>query len=145
VTLKEDGELRGCIGDFYSEGPLSETVREMAEEAAVRDSRFHPVTRDELGRIKVEVSVLSPLTRVASINDIQVGKHGLYIMKDGCAGVLLPQVPVEYGWDREAFLSETCQKAGLPQDAWQHGATLEAFSAEIFRDLANSAFRHKTA
>jgi AmmeMemoRadiSam system protein A len=132
VTLKEDGELRGCIGSFFSEGPLSQTVRNMAVEAASRDSRFHPVTKGELARIKVEISVLSPLTRPASVNDIEVGRHGLYIMKGGLSGVLLPQVPVEYGWDRETFLKETCRKAGLPPDAWKEGADIYVFTAEVF-------------
>ena len=132
VTLKEDGELRGCIGSFFADGPLSVTVRSMAVEAASRDSRFHPVRKDELDKIKVEISVLSSLTRPPSVNDIEVGRHGLYIVKGGNSGVLLPQVPVENGWDRKTFLEETCRKAGLPPDAWKEGADIYVFTAEVF-------------
>ena len=132
VTLKEDGELRGCIGSFFADGPLSVTVRSMAVEAASRDSRFHPVRKDELDKIKVEISVLSSLTRPTSVNDIEVGRHGLYIVKGGSSGVLLPQVPVENGWDRKTFLEETCRKAGLPPDAWKEGADIYVFTAEVF-------------
>jgi AmmeMemoRadiSam system protein A len=132
VTLKEDGQLRGCIGSFFSEGPLYQTVRSMAVEAASRDYRFQPVRKDELPKIKLEISVLSPLRRAASVEDIQVGRHGIYIVKGGSSGVLLPQVAVEYGWDRDTFLMETCRKAGLPPDAWKQGADIYVFTADVF-------------
>jgi AmmeMemoRadiSam system protein B/AmmeMemoRadiSam system protein A len=132
VTLKEDGRLRGCIGDFFSSEPLYMTVRDMAVEACSHDGRFQPVTGDELGRIKYEISVLSPLKRISGIDDIKVGRDGLYIIKGSRAGVLLPQVPVEQGWDRDTFLAQTCGKAGLPPDAWKQGADIYVFTAEVF-------------
>jgi MEMO1 family protein len=132
VTLKENGELRGCIGDFFSDSTLAETVRDMAINAAARDYRFTPVRPDELGKIKVEVSVLSPLRKISSVDEIKVGRDGLYIVKGLYRGVLLPQVPVEQGWDRNTFLEQTCRKAGLLPDAWKQGADLYTFTAEVF-------------
>jgi AmmeMemoRadiSam system protein B/AmmeMemoRadiSam system protein A len=132
VTLKEDSRLRGCIGDFFSSEPLYETVRDMAIEACSHDGRFMPVTADELPRIQYEISVISPLRRVSGVEDIKVGRDGLYIIKGGRAGVLLPQVPVEQRWDRVTFLAETCIKAGLPPDAWKEGADIYVFTAEAF-------------
>jgi len=132
VTLRENGELRGCIGSFYSDGPLYETVREMAVSAAVHDSRFTPVTKTELKDIRVEISVLSPMKKVSDVGDIVVGRDGLYIVKGGNSGVLLPQVPAEFGWDRDAFLAQTCIKAGLPPDAWKEGADIYSFTATVF-------------
>ncbi len=86
----------------------------------------------ELEEIEIEISVLSPLRRVRNVEEIEVGKHGLYIVKGRNAGLLLPQVATEHGWDREAFLAGVCRKAGLPEDAWWEGATLYAFTAEVF-------------
>jgi len=132
VTLKKNGELRGCIGNFYSGEPLYETVRDMAVSASAHDYRFSPVAPGELKDIKVEISVLSPLRKLVSVDDIKVGRDGLYIVKGNNAGVLLPQVPVEFGWDRDTFLAETCRKAGLPPDAWKEGADIYVFTAEVF-------------
>lgn len=132
VTLKEDGMLRGCIGSFFSDGTLVGAVQDMAVNAASRDHRFTPVTKEELPRIKFEISVLSPLKKITSVDEIKVGRDGLYIVKGGHAGVLLPQVPVEQGWDRAAFVEQTCRKAGLPPDAWRQGADLYVFTADVF-------------
>ena len=132
VTLKKNGELRGCIGSFYSGGRLAETVREMAVEAASRDPRFRPVTKGELKEIKVEISVLSPLQIVTDFAEIEIGKHGLLIAQGGRRGLLLPQVASERGWDRETFLEALCDKANLPPGSWRRGATLQSFTAEIF-------------
>jgi len=132
VTLKKNGELRGCIGNFFSDTTLAETVRDMAVNAAARDYRFTPVRPGELKDIKVEISVLSPLRKIASVDEIKVGRDGLYIVKGQYRGVLLPQVPVEQGWDRKTFLEQTCRKAGLPPDAWKEGADLYVFTAEVF-------------
>lgn len=132
VTIKIRGRLRGCIGTFISEKPLYETVREMAVAAATRDPRFYPLGPDELDLIDLEISVLSPLRRIESIDEIEVGVHGLYIEKDLYRGVLLPQVATEYGWDRSTFLAQTCLKAGLDKDAWEEGAAIYIFSAQIF-------------
>lgn len=133
VTIKYQGRLRGCIGNFVSERPLWETVREMAVSAATRDSRFSPMQPAELSDFDLEISVLSPLRDVGSVDEIQVGQHGLYIIKGSSHGVLLPQVATEYGWDRDTFLCQTCRKAGLPENSWQQpGCRILSFSAEVF-------------
>ncbi|MFC1643633.1 AmmeMemoRadiSam system protein B [Chlamydiota bacterium] len=132
VTLKKKGQLRGCIGYIVAVKPLYETVAEMAINAAVNDTRFCPVTKDELDDIDIEISVLSPLETITDPSKIQVGKHGLIIRKGFYSGLLLPQVATEYGWDRQTFLEHTCNKAGLPADAWKKGAEIQVFSAEVF-------------
>lgn len=133
VTLKENGQLRGCIGYIQAVKPLFETVKDVAKSAAVNDYRFNPVTQEELGKLEYEISVLTPLKRIKDINEIEVGKHGLVMKRGFDTGLLLPQVATEYNWDRETFLKETCRKAGLPQDAWKDKATeIYAFSAEVF-------------
>jgi AmmeMemoRadiSam system protein A len=144
TTLHLDGQLRGCVGYVFAVRSLCRTVAETAVSAAFHDSRFLPVTPEEAARLEIEISVLSPLQPIAA-EDVEVGKHGLVVTFGGRRGLLLPQVPTEYGWDRETFLAETCHKAGLPEDAWQHGATLEAFSAEVFGEISQPALRHKTA
>ncbi|MDP2911649.1 MAG: AmmeMemoRadiSam system protein B [Candidatus Omnitrophota bacterium] len=133
VTLKENGQLRGCIGYVQAVKPLFETVKDVAKSAAVNDYRFNPVTQEELGKLEYEISVLTPLKRIKDINEIEVGKHGLVMKRGFDSGLLLPQVATEYNWDRETFLKETCRKAGLPQDAWKDKATeIYTFSAEVF-------------
>jgi len=133
VTLHKRGDLRGCIGYVVAYKPLRETVREMAEAAAFQDTRFSPVTADELEELDIEISVLSPLRKVADAEEIEVGKHGILIKKGYYQGLLLPQVAVEYGWDRTMFLRQTCRKAGLPPDAWKDpDAEIRIFSAEVF-------------
>lgn len=134
VTIKQLGQLRGCIGSFVSQQPLWQTVQEMAVSAATRDPRFYPMKPDDLADFSLEISVLSPLQQIQSIEQIQVGTHGLYLIKGHNHGVLLPQVAVEYGWDRDTFLRQTCRKAGLPDEAWQKDAELYIFSAEVFGD-----------
>jgi len=141
VTLRTGGRrgagmLRGCIGRMAPAGsPLAEVIVEMARAAALQDSRFMPVEPNELDRITVEVSVLSPLRRVDSPDEVTPGIHGILISGYGRRGVLLPQVATEYGWDREEFLSETCLKAGLPRNAWRSGdVTIEVFTADVFGD-----------
>jgi AmmeMemoRadiSam system protein B/AmmeMemoRadiSam system protein A len=135
VTLTEGGKLRGCIGYIQPVKPLFEAVQEMAVNAALNDRRFSPVAVDELGGIKIEVSVLSRLKRVNEVSEIEVGRDGLYIIKGDFAGLLLPQVAVEWGWDRDQFLKQVCGKAGLPEDAWRDSdALLYRFSAEVFHE-----------
>ncbi|MDY0301314.1 MAG: AmmeMemoRadiSam system protein A [Trichlorobacter sp.] len=134
VTIKRNGQLRGCIGSFVSDLPLWETVREMAVSAATRDPRFTVMQEEELSDFGLEVSVLSPLRDISSIDEIEVGKHGIYLIKGGAQGVLLPQVATEFGWDRDTFLRQTCRKAGLPEDAWQHNCRILIFTADIFGD-----------
>jgi len=135
VTIEKHGELRGCIGFIYGIQPLYETVREAAKYAALKDRRFEPVTADELGDLKLEISVLTPLKKIENPNKVEVGKHGLYIRKGRQSGLLLPQVPVEQKWDRLTFLRHTCLKAGLSPDAWKEEDTdLFIFTAEIFSE-----------
>lgn len=131
VTIKKNGELRGCIGTFISDTPLIQTVREMAISAATRDPRFYPMKQIDIADYQVEISILSPLLRIDSVEEINVGEHGLYIEKGMARGVLLPQVATEHGWDREAFLKQTCLKAGLRPDDWRDGAEISIFGAEI--------------
>lgn len=133
VTLHQDGNLRGCIGTIAAFAPLDETVIQMARAAALEDPRFNPVTEDELDRLRLEVSVLSPMFEIRP-EDVVVGRHGLMVSHAGRRGLLLPQVPTEWGWDRETFLAQTCNKAGLPADQWKKGAKLEAFTAEVFAE-----------
>ena len=133
VTIQKKGQLRGCIGYIEGRGPLYKTVEEMAEAAAFRDPRFMPVTDRELPDLDIEISVLTPLKRIIDVNEIEVGKHGIYIKKGWYSGLLLPQVATEYGWDRQTFLEHTCNKAGLPSSAWKDkNAEIYIFSADIF-------------
>jgi AmmeMemoRadiSam system protein A len=131
TTLHLSGALRGCVGYVIPLYSLYRTVAETAMAAAFSDTRFYPVTAAEAQQLKVEISVLSPFFRV-SPDEVEVGRHGLMVSLGASRGLLLPQVPMEHGWDRETFLSQTCYKAGLPLDAWKHGANLEAFTAEVF-------------
>jgi AmmeMemoRadiSam system protein A len=132
VSLHKNGRLRGCIGVFASKAPLWKTVQENAVAAAFRDPRFDPVEKTELPRIDIEISVLTPLKEIIDTNEIEVGRHGIFIKQGRCAGVLLPQVAIEHDFDRDTFLAETCLKADLPEDAWQNGASIYIFEAEIF-------------
>jgi AmmeMemoRadiSam system protein A len=134
VTLRRaaDGELRGCVGHLEGDAPLLLTVMKMAVAAATHDARFDPVTAGELVSLRIEISVLSPLEPIRP-SDIQVGRHGLLLRHGVRRGVLLPQVPVEHGWDCQAFLAHTCRKAGLPPDAWKRpDAELLGFTATVF-------------
>lgn len=136
VTLKNHGQLRGCIGQFTSDKPLIEMVGQMAKASSTRDPRFlaEPVTADELDQLDIEISVLSPLTQTDEPLNLRLGVDGIYI-KRGCAsGCFLPQVAVEAGWSREEFLSYCCvHKADLPADAWKDVETeVYLFAADVF-------------
>lgn len=136
VTLHAaDGELRGCIGSIEAVAPLFEAVSSNAINAAFRDPRFYPLTRDELASVHIEISVMSPIEAVRSVDEIEVGRDGLIIRRGLRAGLLLPQVATEYGWDRETFLRQTCVKAGLPPESWRApDCRIERFSAEVFSE-----------
>lgn len=141
VTLTKEGKLRGCIGHPLPTSPLIEAVMDSAVSSAVRDPRFPPVALDELPDIQIEVSVLTPpeFIKVKDSREypehVEVGKHGLIVECAGYAGLLLPQVPIEWGWDAEEFLSQTCMKAGLTPDCWLREDTrLSRFSAQIFAE-----------
>lgn len=132
VTIKQKGSLRGCIGNFSTEKPLYHLVQEMAVSAATRDPRFYPMKQEDLADFDLEISVLSPLRKVESPEEVVVGEHGLYLEKNFSRGVLLPQVAVEHNWDRETFLNQTALKAGLKKEDWKEGADIYVFSAEVF-------------
>jgi len=133
VTLNMNGNLRGCIGYIVAEKPLYKTVEEVAVSAAIRDPRFPPVTKKELDRLEFEISVLTPFRLINNVNEIEVGKHGLYIVLGRNSGVLLPQVAVSNKWDRDTFLKQVCIKAGLPPDSWKRKeADIFVFSADVF-------------
>jgi AmmeMemoRadiSam system protein A len=141
VTLHRRGELRGCIGQLFADQPLARVVREQAINAAFHDPRFAPLSPSEFPEINVEISVLipgpetgSPLVPISGPEEIVIGRDGLYLrLPDGRAGVLLPQVPVEQGWNIAQFLAGICRKAGAGPDAWkQPGARLSRFEAEVF-------------
>lgn len=133
VTLREKGELRGCIGYIVARRPLIDAIAEMAEAAAFSDPRFRPVSAEELKDIEIEISVLTPLKRIGSIDEIQVGTHGIFMKQGFSSGLLLPQVATEQGWDRLTFLKHTCLKAGIKEGAWKDKDTeIYIFSADIF-------------
>ena len=135
VTLTKGGALRGCIGFVRAVQSLAETVRHCAVAAATADPRFPPVAAADLQELQMEISALSPLRPIASIEEIRVGLHGLYVSQGGRHGLLLPQVATEYGWDRDTFLSHTCNKAGLPADSWKKpGTVIRMFSAIVFNE-----------
>jgi AmmeMemoRadiSam system protein A len=135
VTLTRKGSLRGCIGYIVPVKPLAVTIQEMAGAAAFRDPRFNPVKKEEVNDLEIEISVLTPLQEIKDINEVEVGKHGLIIEKGTSSGLLLPQVATDYGWDRETFLTHTCKKAGLHENAWKDPDTkIKIFSAEIFHE-----------
>jgi AmmeMemoRadiSam system protein A len=133
VTLKEYGDLRGCIGNIVGVHPLYRGVIENAQNAAAHDPRFDPVTADELERIEIEISVMSPLEPVKSLDEIQVGRDGLVLKRGFHSGVFLPQVPVEWNWDKATYLEQLGLKAGLSRDAYKEPQTeLLRFSAQVF-------------
>jgi AmmeMemoRadiSam system protein A len=135
VTLKVGGELRGCIGHITACQPLVEAVMDAAVSSAFDDPRFPALRPDEWPRVMIEISVLSPFELVTDLQSIVVGVHGIMVRSGNRSGLLLPQVATEQGWDREAFLSHGCRKAGLPTDAWQLPQTrIEVFTAAIFRE-----------
>ena len=131
TSLYLRGELRGCVGYVLPVSPVYRAVADTARAAAFEDTRFHPVTLPEARELEVELSILSPPLPIAA-EAVEIGRHGLLISMAGHRGLLLPQVPTEHHWDRITFLEQTCRKAGLPLDAWKNGATIEAFTAEIF-------------
>lgn len=133
VTLEKRGRLRGCIGRMESEAPLWKLIGEMACAAAFEDPRFPAVEADELDALHIEISALTPYEKVTDPERIEVGRHGLMVSDGVYRGVLLPQVAVEHGWDRDRFLDETCAKAGLAAGAWRDPKTdVFTFTAEVF-------------
>ena len=132
TSLHLGGQLRGCVGYVLPVGSVYRAVAETARAAAFEDTRFYPVTREE-SALQIELSILAPPQPIQP-EAVEVGRHGLLIGMAGQRGLLLPQVPTEHHWDRVTFLEQTCRKAGLPLNAWQQGATIESFTAEVFGD-----------
>jgi AmmeMemoRadiSam system protein A len=131
TSLYLGGELRGCVGYVLPVSSVYRAVIDSARAAAFEDTRFYPVTIEEARHLEIELSILSPPQPITP-EEVEVGRHGLLISMGGHRGLLLPQVPAERDWDRVTFLEHTCRKAGLPSDAWQRGALIEAFTAEVF-------------
>lgn len=135
VTLHVGGNLRGCIGTLERRRSLWSVVGDMAAAAATRDSRFPPIDAADLRAMTVEISVLTPDVVIHRPEEIEIGRHGLDVRRGGARGLLLPQVAVEHGFDRETFLSATCRKAGLPANAWRDADTeIRVFEADVFGD-----------
>jgi AmmeMemoRadiSam system protein B/AmmeMemoRadiSam system protein A len=132
--IRARGRLRGCIGQPEPQFPLYYGTVQAALDAAQRDPRFEPVEASELDRIEVEVTALSPRRPVASAQEIQVGKHGIVLEKNGKAALFLPQVATENGWTREQTLTALSQKAGLPPDGWKEGARFSVFTGQVFKE-----------
>jgi AmmeMemoRadiSam system protein A len=132
VTIHEGGELRGCIGHLQPDQPLAMVVAQCAVAACSSDPRFPPVTPPELAEVEIELSILGALEPLSTIDEIDIGRHGLLVEDGSRRGLLLPQVATEWQWDRKTFVEQTCHKAGLPRDAWQHGAKISRFEAEVF-------------
>ena len=136
VTIRtREHRLRGCIGSVFPVSPLCNTVASNAINAAFRDPRFPPLAADELPRVDLEISVMGPVIRVDDLEEIVCGRDGLVVTRGSFAGLLLPQVATEHGWDRETFLSHTCAKAGLDPDAWRRGGIrIDRFQAVVFAE-----------
>jgi AmmeMemoRadiSam system protein A len=137
VTLRQDGELRGCIGTLNPSTPLARAV-ESCSISAANDHRFPPLEAEDLESTRIEISVLGPARPMKDPAEIEIGRHGLIVTREENRGLLLPQVAAERGWDSDKFLEEACVKAGLPRDAWRREETrVELFSAEVFGDDAS--------
>ena len=132
VTLYDGAALRGCVGQIEADGPLARVVARAAVAASTSDPRFPPISSTELPRIRIELSILGGLEAVNAVEEIEIGRHGLVVEKGRMRGLLLPQVAVEWNWDVRTFLGQTCVKAGLTADAWQRGAGIWRFEAEVF-------------
>ncbi|HSW38947.1 MAG TPA: AmmeMemoRadiSam system protein A [Acidobacteriota bacterium] len=135
VTLHEGNKLRGCIGQIYPDTDLYRIVQRCAVSAALEDPRFAPVKKEELEDLTIEISVLSPFRQVRDSEEIEVGKHGLFIVQGIFRGLLLPQVATEHRWGRVEFLEHACRKAGLNRDAWKDAGTeINIFEADVFSE-----------
>lgn len=136
VSIHSGDDLRGCLGRLTSDAPLGNTIAHLGGAVADSDPRFAAVTAEELPSLQIEISVLTIERPIAAIEEIEIGRHGLIVERGPARGLLLPQVATEHGWDRETFLDHTCIKAGLPADAWQRGARILVFEAQVFSERA---------
>ncbi|MCP4725510.1 MAG: AmmeMemoRadiSam system protein A [bacterium] len=139
VTIKNKGMLRGCIGHIHQESLTIETLKEVAASAAVNDPRFPSVTIDELEEIDIEITILSPFKLIEEKDEIEIGKHGLFIKSGYSQGLLLPQVAPENNFGKTEFLEHTCMKAGLGVNAWKEKETdIYIFSGEVFGEPSDN-------
>jgi len=134
VTLKIGEDLRGCIGEIYPTRPMYKSVLQNAYNAGFRDPRFYPITKEELAKIKIEISLLTPPRPINNYNEIELGKHGIILKKGYGQALFLPQVAPEQGWNLQQTLEHLSMKAGLPMDAYKEGAEFEVFEAEVFSE-----------
>ncbi|MCG6536330.1 MAG: AmmeMemoRadiSam system protein A, partial [Syntrophales bacterium LBB04] len=134
VTLRKDGNLRGCIGRMTSNLPLYQGVGKITLQSAFEDARFPPLQYQEMNTLQIEISVLTPFRSVDKSTEIQVGRDGVYLRKGAASAVFLPQVAIEQGWDRETLLGNLCLKAGLNSTCWRQNAELYIFQADIFQE-----------
>jgi AmmeMemoRadiSam system protein A len=132
VTIHVARRLRGCLGRLTPDALLGETIIQLAAAVADSDPRFHPIEAHDLVQLRIEISVLTEPWVMSSPGDVALGRHGLIVEQGRRQGLLLPQVAVEYGWDTATFLARACVKAGLPEDAWCHGARVAMFEAQVF-------------
>jgi len=131
---KSDGKLRGCMGSFKAVTPLYKLIKETVISAALRDFRFSHLSEDELEDTDIEISVLSPMKEIETIDEIELGRHGIYISKDHRSGTFLPQVALATGWDKEEFLGRCARdKAGIGWEGWKE-ATIYTYEAEVFSE-----------
>ena len=132
VTLKIGGALRGCIGSLMPVASMYKSVHDNTVNAAMRDFRFTPVRRDDMGKIDLHISLLSPIRYIDSLDEFKIGEHGIIIEKPGCRGaVYLPEVALEQNWTKEETLSSLCLKGGMNRDAWREGAKFKVFSSVV--------------
>jgi len=141
VSIHSGEHLRGCLGRLTVDSPLGKTIVHLGGAVADSDPRFPAVSRMEVPLLHIEISLLTPERPIASIEDIEIGRHGLIVEHGRARGLLLPQVATEHAWDRETFLDHTCIKAGLPSDAWRTGARILVFEAHVFSERAAAATR----
>jgi AmmeMemoRadiSam system protein A len=136
VSIHRGRQLRGCLGRLDSSWAVCRVVARLAQQVSDSDPRFDPVRIDELAHLHIEISVLTPEYELRAVGDIEIGRHGLIVEREGRRGLLLPQVAADHGWDVHTFLRHTSLKAGLPDDAWESGARLFAFEAQVFREAS---------
>ena len=132
VSIHRGRELRGCLGRLGDDWPIARVVAHLGRAVADSDPRFEPVTVEDLETLSIEISALSLEREVHSVQEIEIGRHGLIVERGSRRGLLLPQVATAHGWDVETFLEHTCRKAGFPPDAWTHHARILIFEAEVF-------------
>jgi AmmeMemoRadiSam system protein A len=134
VSVYCAGQLRGCLGSLDCDDDLTPVIARLAADVAHEDYRFEPLAAHELDRVTLDLSILATPAVVSDLATIVVGRDGLIVEHGRHRGLLLPQVATEHGWDRETLIAQTCVKAGLSADAWQNGATIWRFEAEVFGD-----------